>query len=163
MIVRAARMLLVGATVGVTIWGMSGVAWSSTGVKVTNRDDKEQKITVLEEDGGKRTDHVLKPSQVLEAICLKGCIVLLNDSAEDEYELEGTEAVSIEDGYLYYDNPPDAPPGGQEAAQPTPPAATPGAAPAAPGAPPAAAPATPAPAAPTTPAPATPAPAAPKQ
>jgi hypothetical protein len=73
-------------------------------ISITNRDDKEYKITVLEEDGAKTTDHVLKPNQILEGICLKGCVIRLNDNEEDEYELvEGTEVVSIEEGYLYYD------------------------------------------------------------
>jgi hypothetical protein len=73
-------------------------------ISITNRDDKEYKITVLEEDGAKTSDHVLKPNQILEGICLKGCVIRLNDNEEDEYELvEGTEVVSIEEGYLYYD------------------------------------------------------------
>ena len=47
-------------------------------ISITNRDDKEYKITVLEEDGAKTTDHVLKPNQILEGICLKGCVIRLN-------------------------------------------------------------------------------------
>lgn len=99
---------------------------SFAAVTITNRDDKEYKLTVIEEDGAKKTDHVLKANQVLENVCAKGCVVRINDSEEDEYELEGNEQVSIEDGYLYYDTP-------------EPPAETqPGAgAPAAPGTPPA--------------------------
>ena len=84
---------------------------ASTGAEaatVTNRDAKEYKLTVLE--GDKAQHHVLKPSAVLPDLCPKGCIVRLNDSENDEYELEGTEIVSIEDGYLYYDVP-DAVPG----------------------------------------------------
>jgi hypothetical protein len=72
-------------------------------VSVTNRDDKDHKLTIVE--GETRTDHVLKPTQVLEGICDKGCVIRLNDSENDEYELEGTEVVSIEEGYLYYDGP----------------------------------------------------------
>lgn len=74
-------------------------------VSVTNRDDKDHKLTIVE--GEKRTDHVLKPTQVLEGVCDKGCVIRLNDSENDEYELEGTEVVSIEEGYLYYDGPED--------------------------------------------------------
>ena len=72
-------------------------------VSITNRDDKDHKLTIVE--GEARTDHVLKPTQVLEGICDKGCVIRLNDSENDEYELEGTEVVSIEEGYLYYDGP----------------------------------------------------------
>ncbi len=78
---------------------------SLAGVTITNRDEKEYKLTVIEDDGAKKTDHVLKANQVLENVCPKGCVVRINDSEEDEYELEGNEQVSIEDGYLYYDTP----------------------------------------------------------
>jgi hypothetical protein len=108
----------------------------SQAATVTNRDAKDYKLTVLE--GDKSQSHTLKPSSVLQDVCPKGCIVRLNDSENDEYELEGTEIVSIEDGYLYYDVPdavPGAPPAGSGAAG----AAAPGATPPA-GAPPASAP-----------------------
>lgn len=87
---------------------------SAAAISITNRDDKEHKVTIIEEDGAKKTDHTLKPNQVLENVCSKGCVLRLNDSEEDEYELvEGTEVVSIEEGYLYYDQP-------EEQAPPTP-------------------------------------------
>jgi hypothetical protein len=97
--------------------GLAVPAASAT-VTVTNRDDKEHKLTVIEEDGAKKTDHTLKANQVLEGICAKGCVIRLNDSEEDEYELEGHETVSIEEGFLYYDSPetPEPPPGGQPGA-----------------------------------------------
>ena len=87
---------------------IAALLWTSTAnaASVTNRDDKDFKITVIE--GDVKQDHVLKPSQVLEGICQKGCVIRLNDNEGDEYELEGTETVSIEEGYLYYDGP-DAP------------------------------------------------------
>ena len=72
-------------------------------VSVTNRDDKEHKLTIIEGDA--RADRVVAPSATIEAVCLKGCVIRLSDSENDEYELEGTEIVSIEDGYLYYDGP----------------------------------------------------------
>jgi hypothetical protein len=82
----------------------------AVGVSITNRDDKDHKLTIME--GEAKADHVLKPSQVLEGICEKGCVIRLNDSENDEYELEGSEVVSIEEGYLYYDGP-EAPNEGQ--------------------------------------------------
>ena len=99
---------------------VAALLWTSAAnaVSVTNRDDKDFKITVIEGDA--KQDHVLKPSAVLEGICQKGCVIRLNDSENDEYELEGTEVVSIEEGYLYYDGP-DAPvePGTGAAGQPS--------------------------------------------
>jgi hypothetical protein len=70
---------------------------------LTNRDSKDHKVTVVE---GKTAEaHVLKPSAALGGICAKGCVIRLNDSETNEYELDGSEVVSIEDGYLYYDGP----------------------------------------------------------
>lgn len=77
-------------------------------VSITNRDDKDHKLTVIEDDGKTKNDHTVKGGGVLEGVCKAGCVVRLNDSEEDEYELEGTEVVSIEEGFLYYDGP-DAP------------------------------------------------------
>jgi hypothetical protein len=94
---------------------------AAAAVSVTNRDDKDYKLTVIEGDA--KQDHVLKPAGVLEGICAKGCVIRLGDSENDEYELEGSEVVSIEDGYLYYDGPeaPEASPGAASPApQPTP-------------------------------------------
>ena len=91
-------------------------------VSITNRDDKDHKLTIVE--GETRTEHVLKPTQVLEGICAKGCVIRLNDSEKDEYELKGSEVVSIEDGYLYYDGPPaSAVPKAGDADQPSEPSA----------------------------------------
>ncbi len=101
---------------------------------LTNRDDKEHKVTIIE--GEAKADQVLKPQQVVEKICLKGCVLRLNDSEDDEYQLETDDIVSIEDGYLYHDasdtpaGPATAPlavPGA--AAQPAAPSSVPGAVP----------------------------------
>ena len=94
-------------------------AGANAAVSITNRDEKEHKLTVIEEDGKTKTDHKLKGGGLLEGVCKAGCVVRLNDSEEDEYELEGTEVVSIEEGFLYYDGP-DAP-----AETPAPPGAAP--------------------------------------
>ena len=78
-------------------------------VSITNRDDQDHKVTIVE--GEKKTDYTLKPSQVLNGICAKGCTVHLNDDEDEEYQLEAEDIVSIEEGSLYYDTPPDPPPG----------------------------------------------------
>jgi hypothetical protein len=72
-------------------------------LSLTNRDDHDHKVTIVE--GSRSSDHVLKPDATVENVCQKGCVLRLNDSEEDEYELEGNEVVSIEDGSLYYDSP----------------------------------------------------------
>ena len=81
----------------------SSVAFS---LSITNRDDHDQKVTIIE--GASVKEQILKPDITVEGICTKGCVLRLNDSEDDEYEVEGNEVVSIEDGYLYYDGP-DAP------------------------------------------------------
>ena len=91
--------------------GAIGLLSSSTAahaVSITNRDDQDHKVTIIE--GDTKADHVLKPSQVLNGICAKGCTVRLNDDEEDEYQLEADDVVSIEEGSLYYDKP-DTPAG----------------------------------------------------
>lgn len=100
------RVPLLAACI-VAIVAHADVAVSAT---IANRDDHDHKITIVE--GTRSTDHVLKPDGTVENVCLKGCIVRLNDSDEDEYELEGNDVVSIEDGNLYYDSPeaPASPP-----------------------------------------------------
>ena len=70
---------------------------------ITNRDTETHKVAIIE--GGTTKAHVLKPSAALEGICAKGCVIRLDDSENDEYELKGSEVVSIEDGFLYFDGP----------------------------------------------------------
>ena len=92
--------------VGAVVAGIAALALVSNAaaaVTLSNRDDHDHKITIVEGDSNR--DHVLKPAATLDGVCLKGCVVRLNDSENDEYELEGNEIVSIEDGYLYYDGP----------------------------------------------------------
>ena len=90
-------------TFAVVVISLIGTAAPSLAVSVTNRDDKEHKLTIIEGDA--KVDQVLKSLGTLDGVCLKGCVIRLSESENDEYELEGTEVVSIEDGYLYYDGP----------------------------------------------------------
>ncbi len=89
---------------------------------ITNRDTKVVKVTITE--NGATTEHTIQPMGVLDKVCMKGCIVRLNDGEEDEYEVEAEDVVAVEDGFLYYDGP-DTPdrPGGGGGIQPIPPAA----------------------------------------
>lgn len=104
-----ARSVLMGALLA----ALCGTA-AFAAVTVTNRDDNDHKLTIIE--GETKADRVLKPNEALENICAKGCIIRLNDSENDEYELDGSEVVSIEEGYLYYDggDAPADPPKGED-------------------------------------------------
>ena len=98
------RLILLMRLAGVV--GVIGLLLSSTAahaVSITNRDDQDHKVTIVE--GDTKTDHVLKPMQVLNGICAKGCTVHLDDDEEEEYQLESEDVVSIEEGSLYYDTP----------------------------------------------------------
>ena len=107
--VHPLRLILPMRLAGVV--GAIGLLLSSTAahaVSITNRDDQDHKVTIVE--GDTKTEHVLKPSQVLNGICAKGCTVHLDDDEEEEYQLEADDVVSIEEGSLYYDTP-DTPAG----------------------------------------------------
>lgn len=124
MISRAQRPLVVLATLAALV-ASSGM--TAAAISLVNRDDKDHKLTVIEEGGAKSSDHILKPSQLLEGVCANGCVVRLNDSEEDEYQLEAGDRVSIEEGYLYYEEPESAQQGaaGDGAAKPAAPAEAP--------------------------------------
>ena len=79
---------------------------------IANRSDNEVKLTITE--GSSHQDEVLPTGKVVDGVCQKGCIIRLNDTANGEYELEGSESVSVEGGFLYYDSPVNevAPPAG---------------------------------------------------
>lgn len=74
------------------------LATSAGAASVTNRDGSDHKVTVIE--GDSKQDHVVKPGGILEGICQKGCLMRLNDSTEEPYELEGPEVTWIEGGEL---------------------------------------------------------------
>jgi hypothetical protein len=69
-------------------------------ISLTNRDTKEEKLIVIE--GDKQTEQIIKPGERLE-LCEKSCVIRLPDGAD--YEFEGTEIVSLEEGLLFLDNP----------------------------------------------------------
>lgn len=106
----------------------SAASSATAAVTVVNRDDKDYKLTIVEDNGARTTDHTLKPSQVLEGVCEQGCLMRVNDSEEDEYELQAGDKVSIEEGYLYYDEA-EGSQQGSAPAVPPPAAAPPSAAP----------------------------------
>jgi hypothetical protein len=75
------------------------VAPAALAASVTNLDDTEHKVTVIE--GDSKQDHVVRPGAVLQDICLEGCLIKLDDNDDDPYELEGSDVTSIEKGKLW--------------------------------------------------------------
>jgi len=90
---------------------------------ITNRDSKDVKVTISE--GETTTEHTIRPTEVLDKVCMSGCIIRLDDGEEDEYEVEAEDIVSIEDGFLYYDGPDDPNRPGQSTIPPAAPPASP--------------------------------------
>jgi hypothetical protein len=104
------RALLAGTT---ALALTASVAHAAT---VTNRDTRDHKVTIIE--GETKKDLTLKPQQALDGICAKECILRLNDSEDDEYQIEPDDLVSIEEGNLYYDSPETPAPQGKPGEKP---------------------------------------------
>src|SRR5262249_26405420 len=63
-------------------------------VSITNRDDQDHKVTVVE--GDTKTDYVLKPSQALNGICAKGCTLPPDHHEKAEHHLNADHAASTQ-------------------------------------------------------------------
>jgi hypothetical protein len=88
---------------GIGAVGFLLAAAAAHAASITNRDERDHAVTIIE--GEVMADHVLKPSQTLSDVCLKGCIIRIHRSKDDDYRLVGGDAVSIEDGTVFYDTP----------------------------------------------------------
>lgn len=71
-------------------------------ITLTNRDTADQKLIVIE--GDKQSELVIKAGEKLE-LCQKSCVIRLPDG--EDYEFEGGELVSLEEGLLFLDTPDD--------------------------------------------------------
>jgi len=70
-------------------------------LKLTNRDAIELTMTINENSSSRQ--QVVKPSETLEGICNSGCSIQIKDG--EEYEFDGSEVVSIEEGLMFLDEP----------------------------------------------------------
>ena len=80
-----------------SIWPAAAFA-----ITLTNRDAADQKLVVIE--GDKQSETVIKAGEKLE-LCQKSCVIRLPDG--EDYEFDGGEIVSLEEGLLFLDNPED--------------------------------------------------------
>jgi hypothetical protein len=94
------------ATPAMAVIGIVLSVTAAHGASISNRDERDYMVTIIE--GEAKAEHALKPAQTLSEVCLKGCIIRVNGSEDDAYRLTGGDAVSIEDGTVFYDAP-DAP------------------------------------------------------
>lgn len=75
-------------------------------MQLTNRDTADYKLVLTERDTTQ--EMIVKPSEILDSICLKGCTIKMPDG--EEYEFDGNEVVSIEEGLMFLDDPSDSGP-----------------------------------------------------
>ena len=76
--------------------------WSvaASGITLTNRDTSDQTLIVIE--GDRQSERTIKAGEKLE-LCEKSCVIRLPDG--EDYEFDGKETVSLEEGLLFLDNP----------------------------------------------------------
>lgn len=75
-------------------------------IQLTNRDTTDYTLFIVNLDGGERQELKTSPSQIIDDICLKGCTITMPDG--QDYEFEGDEIVSIEEGMIFLDGPVDS-------------------------------------------------------
>ena len=73
---------------------------SAFGISLTNRDASDQTLIIIE--GDRQSERTIKAGEKLE-LCEKSCVIRLPDG--EDYEFDGKETVSLEEGLLFLDNP----------------------------------------------------------
>ena len=73
---------------------------AASAISLTNRDTADQKLIIIE--GDSQNERVIKPGEKLE-LCEKACVIRMPDG--EDYEFDGTEIVSLEDGLLFLNSP----------------------------------------------------------
>ena len=71
-------------------------------ITLTNRDATDQKLIVIE--GDKQSETTIKAGEKIE-LCESSCVIRLPDG--EDYEFDGAETVSLEEGLLFLDTPED--------------------------------------------------------
>ncbi len=89
---RACRVLIVAP---LAFWPVTAF-----GISLTNRDTSDQTLIIIE--GDRQIERTIKAGEKLE-LCEKSCVIRLPDG--EDYEFDGKEIVSLEEGLLFLDNP----------------------------------------------------------
>ncbi len=96
---------LPAATLPVALLAAVCVAGSAIAVAdaatLTNRDKRPYDLEIRA--GGPPESRKLKAGETIRDVCPKGCSISWGTG--NEYLIEGTDDVSIEDGFMYYDSP----------------------------------------------------------
>jgi len=86
---------------GVLIASVAGFvfAHSASALTISNEDPDPHTITVT---AGTDTKQItVEPDQQVDAVCAEGCTVTLDN--DEQYQMQGGETVSIEDGVIFVD------------------------------------------------------------
>ncbi len=84
------------------IFPLALVPAAASAISLTNRDTADRKLIVIE--GDTQTERMIRAGEKLE-LCAKSCVIRLPDG--EDYEFDGPEIVSLEDGLLFLDAPED--------------------------------------------------------
>ena len=85
--------------VGLAGLGLLGVFFAVPADALTISNDDPDAHTVTVTVGSDSKELTVAPDQQVDATCAEGCQVKLENG--EEYDLKGTEAVSIEDGVIF--------------------------------------------------------------
>ena len=89
---RACRVLIMAP---LAFWSVS-----ASSITLTNRDSSDQTLIIIE--GDRQSERTIRAGEKLE-LCDKACVIRLSDG--EDYEFDGNEIVSLEEGLLFLDNP----------------------------------------------------------
>ena len=92
--------------VGLAGLGLLGGFFAVPADALTISNDDPDAHTVTVTVGSDSKELTVAPDQQVDATCAEGCKVKLENG--EEYDLKGTETVSIEDGVIFVDSSPDA-------------------------------------------------------
>ncbi len=103
------RIAFAGKSLAVLLVSLGG----ANAISLTNRDPSDQKIVLIE--GEKQSERVLKAGEKV-ALCESSCVIRLPGG--EDYEFDGPETVSLEEGLLFLENESDAQQPGGDAGAP---------------------------------------------
>ena len=92
----------IATVLGLGVLGMS-LAPPAQALTVSNVDPEAHSITV--KAGSDSTKLIVEPSKEVEPACASGCIIELENG--EQYEMKGSEEVSIEGGIMFVDAVPE--------------------------------------------------------
>jgi hypothetical protein len=73
---------------------------AASAISLTNRDTADRKLTIVE--GDTQNERTIRAGEKLE-LCEKACVIRMPDG--EDYEFDGPEIVSLEEGLLFLDAP----------------------------------------------------------